>query len=321
MTALRPLLVFVAALCLSAPVGNALELIFPVGAEITTERSSAFDTFQAPIGPFDGVSVPKLDVEGAILRRAWRISERDLTPVQIMVPLREQLEVQGFDIALECAAKDCGGFDFRFDIEVLPGPNMFVDLSRYRYLTAFRGDREDPEEAMGILVSITTEAAYLQVIEARAEHLPVPVAAVPASNGPGPFFQEADAVAEAADLGEDLILSGRVILHGLEFASGTADLSEGSYPSLDGLARFLSERPDVRIALVGHTDTVGGLEPNIALSRARAASVRSMLVENYGVAVGRIDAEGMGYLAPIASNLTEEGRDRNRRVEAVLLTE
>ena len=75
----------------------------------------------------------------------------------------------------------------------------------------------------------------------------------------------------------------------------------------------------MRIALVGHTDTVGGLEANINVSRARARSVRQRLIESYGIAEERLDAEGMGYLAPVASNLTAEGRDQNRRVEVVLL--
>jgi OOP family OmpA-OmpF porin len=75
----------------------------------------------------------------------------------------------------------------------------------------------------------------------------------------------------------------------------------------------------LRVALVGHTDATGSLDANIALSRKRAASVKDRLVRAYGIAVSRLDAEGMGYLAPIASNLTQAGRDANRRVEAVLL--
>ena len=73
------------------------------------------------------------------------------------------------------------------------------------------------------------------------------------------------------------------------------------------------------MVLVGHTDSVGLLEPNIALSRSRAESVRQRLINQYGVPEDRIDAHGMGYLAPIATNLTAQGREANRRVEAVLL--
>ena len=111
-----------------------------------------------------------------------------------------------------------------------------------------------------------------------------------------------------------------MILSDLEFETGTSGLSAGPYPSLERLARLLTERSDLRLVLVGHTDAVGALEPNIALSRARAQSVRQRLIATYGVDANLIDAQGMGYLSPVASNLTAEGREKNRRVEAVLLS-
>jgi OOP family OmpA-OmpF porin len=72
------------------------------------------------------------------------------------------------------------------------------------------------------------------------------------------------------------------------------------------------------VVLVGHTDASGGLAGNTALSRARAASVRDRLMAEYAVPAAQITAEGVGYLAPRATNKTEDGRARNRRVEAIL---
>jgi len=69
---------------------------------------------------------------------------------------------------------------------------------------------------------------------------------------------------------------------------------------------------------VGHTDAEGSLDGNIALSRRRAASVLERLVTAYQVDRRQMEAQGMGYLAPIASNLTEEGREANRRVEVIV---
>ena len=83
----------------------------------------------------------------------------------------------------------------------------------------------------------------------------------------------------------------------------------------------VEKRPNLRVALVGHTDTVGGLDTNIALSRARAQSVRDRLISAFDADATRLDAEGMGYLSPIAPNLTEEGRRQNRRVEVILVRE
>ncbi len=112
---------------------------------------------------------------------------------------------------------------------------------------------------------------------------------------------------------------GHVILPGLQFKSGSSDLDEGGDAALGELATFLKSNATLRVALVGHTDTVGGLDANIALSKRRAGSVLEKLVSDYGVPRSQLDAEGMGYLSPIAPNLSQEGREINRRVEAVLL--
>jgi len=71
------------------------------------------------------------------------------------------------------------------------------------------------------------------------------------------------------------------------------------------------------VVIVGHSDNQGTLDANLALSQRRAEAVRDALVSR-GVAAERLDARGVGFLAPVASNATEEGRARNRRVELVL---
>jgi OOP family OmpA-OmpF porin len=112
---------------------------------------------------------------------------------------------------------------------------------------------------------------------------------------------------------------GHAILPGLAFGTGSADLGEGQAASLEELAAFLKANPDARVALVGHTDATGSLEGNTALSRRRAQAAVDYLTGRHGINAARISAEGAGYLAPVASNLTAEGREQNRRVEAVLL--
>ena len=70
--------------------------------------------------------------------------------------------------------------------------------------------------------------------------------------------------------------------------------------------------------MVGHTDAEGTLSGNLELSKKRAASVLERLVSAYRVPRAQLEAAGVGYLVPRASNLTEGGRDQNRRVEVVL---
>ena len=123
---------------------------------------------------------------------------------------------------------------------------------------------------------------------------------------------------EQGSLAEALESVGRFVMTDLAFQTGSASLGDDDYPSLTALAAYLAERPGRTVALVGHTDSEGSLAGNIALSKRRAGSVLERLVSDYGVARDQLEAEGMGYLAPIANNLTEAGRDQNRRVEVIV---
>lgn len=297
---------------------RAFEPLLPSGARLTAERASVLDVYDAPTGVFDGRIVPSVAVEGAIVRRAWRIDTAGLTPLQVMVPLRRKLSEEGYEVIFECEAGNCGGFDFRFNTEILPGPNMYVNISRFRHLTAVRGDETNPEAVVTVLASVTSGTAYVQIISADTG---VDLEEVIAQAEQAPLVP-APVAAPIVAAEEDVLLEqGRVILDDLDFASGTSDLGPGPFQSLSDLAAILRDSPGLRVALVGHTDTVGDLETNIAISRARAQSVRDRLVSTHGLDPARLDAEGMGYLSPIASNRTEEGRTANRRVEAVLLNQ
>ncbi|MGZ2259307.1 OmpA family protein [Roseobacter sp. A03A-229] len=307
----RHLLLCGLALAMDASAAAAADLTLPPAAQMTVERATELDSFDAPLGAYEAGSVPVRTLEGAVTRRAWRIGTGGLTPLQVIAPLRAQIEALGYDIAFECDSAACGGFDFRFAVEVLPGPNMYVNIGAYRYLTALKGTAEDPQEALTVLASVTAASAYVQVIHTATDVTIRPPVAAPPVAAPEP---ETPTVAAP-----DLIRDGFVILSDLDFDLGTTALGPGPFASLESLAELMAARPEWRVALVGHTDTVGGLEPNIAVSRARAQAVRARLIEQYEIDPGRLDAEGMGYLAPIASNLTAEGRDQNRRVEAVLL--
>lgn len=108
------------------------------------------------------------------------------------------------------------------------------------------------------------------------------------------------------------------------FDSGQAKLRPEAYPILDKVALFLKKNvPDRNISIEGHTDNEpikhSGWKSNWELSTARALSVLHYLVDKGGVKAERIQATGFGEYKPIASNLTKEGRQKNRRVEIVIL--
>ncbi len=106
-------------------------------------------------------------------------------------------------------------------------------------------------------------------------------------------------------------------IYGVQFATGSTAILPGSEGTLEAIAGMMADLPDLKIAVVGHTDDVGGYESNLDLSKRRADAVVAELVSTHGIDGSRLFAAGASFLAPIASNETEEGRTLNRRVELV----
>ncbi|MCE8508656.1 OmpA family protein [Ruegeria pomeroyi] len=296
-----------AALAATPALAQELSLTLPQGSRQLTERIRALDSYALPTGVHGAEGLPSVLLEGRIEKRTWRISIGSKTTLQVFAPLRDQILEAGYEILLDCPAENCGGFDFRFATEVVPSPDMYVAVRDYRFLSAMRGD-----EALSLLVSRNPPDAYVQLIQV------FPAGSVATD----PVTVEKPAAATVPlDLAGRLQTRGRVILSGLDFATGSDALGAGPFDTLAELAQLLLRNGDLRLVLVGHTDTVGGLDANIDLSRKRAEAVRARLIEEYDLPAEQIAADGVGYLAPIASNLTPEGREANRRVEAVLLTQ
>lgn len=310
----------------SVPAQNtALTLIIPDAAVRTGGRQEGPTSYRMPVGPFRDGSLPTRMNEGMLDQSAWRIATPGQTTLQTLSPLRDQILRGGYRIVYECEAVDCGGFDFRYNTNVLPEPDMHVDLGDFRYLAA---ERSGPSgrEVLTLLVSRSADQSFVQV----TQMMPVPMGltgdqgvvppVIPSVTPVAPPSPDPASPAQAGDLGAILEANGAVALDDLVFASGAATLQTGDYASLRALAQWLQADPARRIALVGHTDASGGLEANMALSLRRAASVRDALIGTMGAPADRVVAQGTGPLAPRTGNLTPEGRDKNRRVEAVLLS-
>ncbi|MFN3210958.1 MAG: OmpA family protein [Roseovarius sp.] len=305
-----------------------LELSLPPGAVMTREVRRPAEAYLVPTEPYADGRIPAIDAEGVFLQQAWRLDAPGVSSLQLQRPLRRQIVDAGYTIMLDCAARECGGFDFRFNTPVLPAPDMFVDLRDYRFLSARKAGADGQPDFVTVLVSQVSSSGFVQVIRVRQsaageDGLTVRAdGTAPESPPPetAPSGGEADGPAPAAgSVAEALLEAGHVVLADLDFETGTVSLGPGPHASLQALAAFLKEDESRRVALVGHTDTVGGLDDNVALSRRRAAAVLERLVSEYGIPRVRLQAEGMGYLSPVASNRTQAGREANRRVEAVLL--
>jgi outer membrane protein OmpA-like peptidoglycan-associated protein len=121
----------------------------------------------------------------------------------------------------------------------------------------------------------------------------------------------------AGDMSKSISATGRVALYGIYFDTNKSELKPESDSALGEIAKLMKTEANLKLHVVGHTDNVGGLASNMDLSKRRAQAVVDALVKKSSIAPARLIANGVAYLAPVASNTNEDGRALNRRVELV----
>lgn len=119
------------------------------------------------------------------------------------------------------------------------------------------------------------------------------------------------------DMRNKLLKDGKIISYGITFDVSSDKLKPESYPTLKEIADVLKENPDVRVQVVGHTDSDGEVAFNLDLSKRRSVSVKNELVSKFGIDGARLDTDGKGESVPIAANDSAVNKAKNRRVEFV----
>ena len=114
--------------------------------------------------------------------------------------------------------------------------------------------------------------------------------------------------------GNQLVMS----LNAISFRSGKSNIAPESFPLLAKVGEALRLFPNASLSVEGHTDSAGSDSANLLLSQDRADAVRQYLISNLGISVEKVGSVGYGESRPIASNETEAGRARNRRIEVVM---
>ncbi len=125
--------------------------------------------------------------------------------------------------------------------------------------------------------------------------------------------------AKVDDIGCPVILKETVSIElNIEFDVDKADIKPQYHKQLREVADFMKAYPATTALIEGHTDNTGFNQYNLQLSQKRAESVRQYLIDNFDIAPQRLSAKGFGESRPVASNTTREGREKNRRVVAVI---
>lgn len=125
-------------------------------------------------------------------------------------------------------------------------------------------------------------------------------------------------IAEATeDLRSLLLKNGKFSTTGIYFETDSWIVKKESYGIIKDIATMLKENEDIKLQIVGHTDSQGKDDYNLMLSENRAEKVKQLLTEEFGIDEGRIQFTGKGETEPVDDNTTEKGRANNRRVEFI----
>ncbi|CAN5323249.1 hypothetical protein BH09BAC4_BH09BAC4_37960 [soil metagenome] len=123
----------------------------------------------------------------------------------------------------------------------------------------------------------------------------------------------------APDTRNKLITEGKFVTNGILFDTNSDKIKPESYGTLKDIANVLTENADVKVRIIGHTDSDGDDASNMALSKKRAAAVKAELSTTFGIATDRLETDGKGESQPAGLNTTPEGKANNRRVEFIKL--
>jgi OmpA-OmpF porin, OOP family len=244
--------------------------------------------------------VKKQALEGKLTRTSYDMPD-NASLLAAYRSYEQALAKAGFQTLFQCRHEACGSTDFWSDRALF----TVGSKDRQYYLAAKRGD-DSAATYVALHISQNGEGGFMH---AQLDILE--------QQGMATGLIQADTRTTTNSLDSALKTAGKASIYDLYFDTGKAELKPDSKPALDAIAQVLKAQAALKLYVVGHTDTVGVLSQNSELSQKRASTVVDTLVKQYGIAKERLSAHGVGPLAPIASNIDETGRSRNRRVELV----
>jgi outer membrane protein OmpA-like peptidoglycan-associated protein len=240
--------------------------------------------------------------------------------------VKKKLEDMGYKIVSECTSFKCPAFD-----------SYQMDLLAKKYASTFimglrqKGFKQLPIYEATESVQINSASSFLAHKKTEDEDTWVSFSAF-TNKEKKPYFGYAimqniktpDKVQtfktnsfSAEDIKNQLDTQGRITLYSILFDFGKAVLRHESHEQLSALEKYLKANPSVMLIVAGHTDNVGGYNFNMELSQKRADAVIRGLQKVHGINPNRLRGVGVGFVAPVSTNNTDEGRAKNRRVELI----
>jgi len=282
------------------------------GSSITDYDFREFDEYEillgkvvhAPGEPDNRKVESSENLEGKVTKISYYLPE-DRSTLEVFRNYQDALKAAGFEILFTCSKNECGGRPFNHKVVKYSGG--FADnYSEQRFLAA-----KLPRDEGDVYVSLYTVKNTSGGGPDR-NHIYTQVDVIEVAP-----MQEAMVTVDADAMAEEIFETGSISIYGILFDFDKADMKPESAATIKEIATLLNNNPDLKLFIVGHTDNKGSLDYNMDLSQKRAGAVVDVLVSEHSIESARVTPKGLGFLAPVASNSSEEGRSKNRRVELV----
>jgi OmpA-OmpF porin, OOP family len=294
------------------------------GSEIVLYVNRSFDQypFFVPDTSKPGTTEAKIEQrEGAVTRIYYSVP-KDHTALELFRNYEQALKEAGFSIVYEllpCRERYDTNGPMATLFQAVPSGVTYNPIQAqgggpYCFFTA-SGNKD------GKAISVTVQAVEEKDISAIQPSLEARV-----KKEVGSVLVSVDVVTaaavqnnmvevKAADIADALATKGFVDIYGINFDVDKTDVKPDSKKTLDEVASLLKIDRSLKLEISGHTDSTGDKAHNMQLSEGRAKSVVDALVKQYGIDAARLSAKGYGDTKPVASNDTDDGRAKNRRVE------
>ena len=310
------------------------------GSFIVSAEQRSFDEFQLPLAKLAPVpgrkdnhnnhySEPgeKKTLEGPLTRLVYLLPEKR-TPLEALRNYQQEIKEQGGNILFECSGGECGGDPGRSS----SGGGGEMSLAMYLMPQENITDPVFSNGHCAMTDRINDQRYTAAILPASGIHVSVLTYTLKGGSFCKAFNDRTIAIVDLVETREreqkmvtvkadamdrEIAASGSIALYGIYFDFDKAVVKPESQPTLQEIALLLKNKPGLKLLIAGHTDNVGTFAYNTDLSQRRAAAVVQALTGEFGIDRSRLTPVGVSSASPKATNRTEEGRARNRRVELV----
>jgi len=285
------------------------------GSEIKRYDVQAFQTYKIATGPVSGYNTIDewIDTQGQLTRIYYELTGTN-THSEIFANYKKALIDSGFEILSE---------------GLFAQSSRKSDIGSRKWLGTHYKSNPLPSNGIRLLQGSSTSGGTGFIAATKERAAGTVFVAIGVAQYSDSISATMIDVVEVEDVKTDLVSIdseaigkgvmeyGRVVLDGIFFEHDMATLKPTSRAALNEISAFLNDHPKMNFYVVGHTDSTGAFSYNNTLSGKRAAEVRRVLIDEFGILAARLESHGVGPLNPVFSNSTENGRQKNRRVELV----